>query len=365
MIGCRERPFVMGVAACVVIWAAAAGSFAAPPAPPRRVPIGLNRVPRPGNAVHQRWAKELQLNFLHEITQWLEPKPGQYVWAGGKDEFGAHLRKLKKAGYAISLTLTNVHMDHKHLPKYLAGRRFDDAYLLKRWEAYLEGFLERYGESIDFLNIGNEVNSYFGKHRKEWAGYVRFVAVGARLVKKRKPAIKIGVVLVEDQRAAYWKAIAPYCDHLAVTYYTPCSMFGKSPTRNALDPKHRLFFAKTLGRALRTAGRKGLLITEVGCATHPVLDSSPQLQVKFIDLLFGWLRRNERRVLGMSWLAAQDWPYEGTKKALKGQLDARLLRHEPFMRFLTSLGLRYEDGRRKPGYDAFQRAIQLYRRGGG
>ena len=274
-----------------------------------------------------------------------------------------HLRELKQAGYAVSITLTNVHMDQKHLPAYLKGKRFDDPVLLKRWETYLRIFLTLNGDAIDFLNIGNEVNNYFGKHPKEWPAYVTFLRRGVRVAKQLKPHVRVGVVLVHDRRAEYWKAIEPLCDHLAITYYTPCSLFSTSPTRNALDPQHAVYFAHTLDRALALAGTKKVLITEVGCATHPSLDSSPELQVRFIGQLFGWLRRRLSRVLGMSWLAAQDWPYEHTKKALAGQLDARLLKHERFMRFLTSLGLRYEDGRKKPGYDAYKKAIILYRRG--
>jgi hypothetical protein len=62
----------------------------------------------------------------------------------------------------------------------------------------------------------------------------------------------------------------------------------------------------------------------------------------------------------MAWLSLQDWPYEATRKALQGYLDARLLQHEPFMRYLTSLGLLCENGAPKPGYEAFRKALHEY-----
>ncbi len=329
----------------------------------RLIPIGLNRVPEYGKEEDYRIAKELGLDFIHEITQWIEPKPGEYIWkqTPGKDEFLSHLKELKELGYKVSVTFTNVHMDQKHLPAYLKDKRFNDAQFLERWEEYLEEFLPRYGDYIDFLNIGNEVNNYFGQHYGEWKDYVEFFKRGSEVIRKLKPSISVGIVLVEGRRAHFWKAVEPYCDHLAVTYYTPCSMFGKSPTAEALDKKSTKYFARTLDGAVRLVGKKKLLITEVGCATHPALDSSPELQVQFIEALFEWLRGKQDKILGVSWLAAADWPYEGTKKALKGYLDPALLEHEPFMRFLTSLGLRYEDGTKKPGYDAFQREIVRYR----
>jgi hypothetical protein len=172
----------------------------------------------------------------------------------------------------------------------------------------------------------------------------------------------VGIVLVESRRESFWKQVEPYCDHLAITYYTPCSAFGKSPTAEALEKNHYKYFGRTLNEAIRVAGGKKILITEIGCATHPDIDSSPELQAQFIKALFQWLDGKEGKILGMSWLAPTNWPYEATRKALQGYLDAALLQHEPFMKYLTSLGLKYEDGRQKPGYAAFKNGIFRYRK---
>jgi len=328
-----------------------------------RIPIGLNHVPKYRDKDSRQMADELGLDFIVGITQWLEPKPGRYVWAGkADDEFQAHLKEVKDLGYKVSITFTNVHMDQKHIPAYLKGKRFNDPYSLERWQKYLEGFLARYGDYIDYLNIGNEVNNYFGKNYDEWPDYLEFLRRAEEVIHRLKPEINIGVVLVESRRESFWKQIEPYCDHLAITYYTPCSAFGKSPTAEALDKNHYKYFARTLDQALRIAGDKKILITEIGCATHPDIDSSPELQAQFIDALFQWLDGKEDEILGVSWLSPTDWPYEHTKKALQGYLDAAALQHEPFMKYLTSLGLKYEDGREKPGYAAFKDGIAQYRK---
>jgi len=330
---------------------------------PDRIPIGLNHVPKYRDRNSRQMAEELGLDFIVGITQWLEPKPGQYVWTGTtNDEFQAHLKEVKGWGYKVSITFTNVHMDQKHLPDYLKGRRFNDPYFLERWQKYLEGFLSRYGDYIDYLNIGNEVNNYFGKHYDEWADYLEFFRRAENVIHHLKPKIKVGIVLVESRRESFWKQVEPYCDYLAITYYTPCSAFGKSPTAEALDRNHYKYFGRTIDEAVRVAGGKEILITEIGCATHPDIDSSPQLQVQFIKALFQWLDGKEDNILGMSWLSPKDWPYEATKQALQGYLDAAALQHEPFMQYLTSLGLKYEDGREKPGYAVFKDAIVQYRK---
>lgn len=329
------------------------------------VPIGINGIPRQDQVGDASMAEEFQLGFFTTTFQWKEPEPGAYFWkeVTGDDPFKKHLQGLKKQGYVVSLTNTTVHMDQKHLPKYLEEKRFDDPELLERWEVFLRAFLAEYGDCVDFLNLSNEVGSYFGGHRDEWPQYLAFVRKGVEIVHQLRPEIRVGVVLSCGGAATYWGDLKPYCDYLAFTYYTPNSSLTKSPTENALDPEHPDYFVAALDSRLRLAGSTPILITEIGCATHESIDSSPELQAKFIKQLVAWLPGKEDRILGLSWLSHIDWPYAHTKQALQGYLDEALLEREPFMRFLTSLGLMYEDGTKKPSYGALKNALASYRRG--
>jgi hypothetical protein len=329
------------------------------------VRFGLNGVPSQDHVTDRTIAEEFQLDFFTTIFQWKEPEQGAYSWKeiAGVDPFKQHLQSLKQQGYAVSLTNTTVHMDQKHLPKYLEGKHFDDPELLERWEVFLRAFLAEYGDSIDFLNLSNEVGSYFGGHREEWPEFLAFVRKGAEVVHEVRPKIRVGVVLGCNGAATYWRDLEPYCDYLAFTYYTPNSSLGKSPTVDALDPDHSDYFAAALESMLRLAEPKPVLITEIGCATHESIDSSPELQAQFIRQLIAWLPGKEDRILGISWLSHVDWPYAQTKQALQGYLDDKLLEREPFMRYLTSLGLMYEDGAKKPGYDELKTSLARYRRG--
>jgi hypothetical protein len=207
------------------------------------------------------------------------------------------------------------------------------------------------------------VDSYFGGHKSEWRAYLAFIRKGSEVVREVRPKIRVGVVLSANGAAAYWRDLEPYCDYLAFTYYTPNSALAKSPTAAALEANHANYFAATLDSMLDLAGKKPVLVTEIGCATHESIDSSPELQAQFIEQLFAWLSGREDRVLGMSWLSHIDWPYAHTKQALQGYLDERLLESEPFMRYLTSLGLMYENGSKKPGYDVFRKSLASYRGG--
>ena len=327
------------------------------------VPIGLAGLPHAGNAEEETLAKDLGLNFVTETCAWDEPKEGDYAWADSPDDpFGARLQKLKGQGFSICVTLTVIDDDKKRIPFYLEGRPLDDPQVLTRWAAFLKGFLARYGDSIDYLNLGQKVNGYFAKHDQEWPAFVKLVATGTNLVKKEKPRISLGVVLKDtDDPARYWRDVAPGCTHLALTYTAPCSAIVKQPTTQALDPRQSVYFAKVFEGLIRQAGGRKLLLTEVGCATHPSLDSSPEIQAQFLTALGAWLRQAESRVAAISYVGDKDWPYEATRAALKQAFGDDILRYRGIIRLLTSQGLRYEDGKKKPGYEAFKKAIALYR----
>ena len=331
-----------------------------------RLPIGLEGVPECGDPQSWDMADELKLSLVLHWSSWDGSVPYSYSWTTSpdRDEFKRYLLELKGRGYKVVIADTTVHMDQKHLPTHLDGKRFNDPAVLDSWGRYLEQLLTHCGDQIDFLSIGNEVDLYFGNKPDEWNDYVEFFERGAETVRRVRPAIKIGVILKPEERslAKYWKGVEPFCDYLAVTYYTPNSMFEKSPTAEGLEPDNPRYFATELDRAIRFSGGKPVLITEIGSATDPAIDSSPELQARFVELVFQWLPGKEEKLLGMLWLTAQDWPYEGIRKALDGHLDARLLAHDPFVRFLCSLGLRYEDGTKKPGYDVFKREVLRYHR---
>ncbi len=324
------------------------------------VPFGIEGTPERQNDSTWRIARELGLRLRTFQMRWLESEPGKYSWSGSPadDAFLEELRELKSQGFTVSMDYTNVFMDHKHLPGYLEGKSLDDAYLLERWEAHLKAFLERYGESIDLLSFGLEVDTYFGKHPNEWKPFLAYFRRGVAVARRLRPKIRLSVTLQSGGLDRFWKDLSADCDFLSTTYYAPSSALGKSPTSEALDPNHPRYFGRTLDRILRAAGKKKVLLREVGCPSHEAVDSSPETQAKFVHALFGWLRDHEESLIGVSWVGRIDWPWEHTKTALKGQLDDALLTDGPFLRFLTSLGLQYENGREKPAFEALREELR-------
>ena len=326
------------------------------------IPIGLDHVPHPKDD-DEKIAKDLNLSYKTDLTPWSEDTPGHFPWPAqaGQDKYLEHLKDLKRRGFLISLTFTVVHMDQKHLPLDIIDKPFNDPVVLDRWEKYLTGWLNRYGDAVDCVNIGNELDHYFGGHPKEWKAWLEFMKRSYALAHRTHPKLKIGTVLAADQCENYWKDCQSYCDYMGCTYYAPSSTFVKNPTSQALDPKSKLYVGRALDTVLRCAGAKPVLFTEVGCATHEQIDSSPELQAQFIQELFKWMRGKEARILGMSWLAVSDWNFEGTRQSLEGNLDPKLLRDDRFLHYLTSLGLIYETGTPKIGYKVFKEEAASYR----
>jgi hypothetical protein len=347
------------LAAVVAVMAFAAAHAMAEP-----VPIGVGGLPRAGNTEEEAVAKDLGLNFVADFSLWDEPKEGDYPWVSSPDDpLGDRLKALKLKGYAVCITLKNIDDDKKLMPLYLAGRPLDDPLVLARWGVFLKALLARYGDSIDYLNFGHKVNGYFIKHENEWPAFAKFVAAGAFVVRKEKPKLSFGVVLKDtDEPAKYWRDLAPACSHLALAYTVPCSVLKKQPTAQALDSRQGIFFARTLETLMRQAGGRKLLLTEVGCPSHTSLDSSPETQAQFITMLMAWLRQSEGRVAAVSYVGLKDWPYEATRGVLRQAFGDEILQYRGIIRMLTSQGLKDEEGKNKPAYEAFKKAVEQYRK---
>ena len=355
---------VRTVLAAAILLAAVVGPAGAEAFRRGAVPVGVGDLP-PGPEPTGT-AEDLALNFLHTKLRWDEPAEGDYAWTDFTDDdpLMRRLATLKEAGYTVAVTFDNVKDDRINMPRYLKGRPLADPAVLARWSAYLEAFLGRYGEQVDFVNVGYKVNAYFDKHPNDWPAFVRFVRAGAEAVRKARRRTSVGVVLEDDNDPArYWKDLAPACTHLAFVYTVPASIIEPDPPARALDPRSAKFFGRTLEAAVRMAGGRKVLLLDVACPTHPSVDASPALQARFIRSLFGWLRRAESRIAGLTWTGDKDWPYEATKNALAKMFGDRILQYRGFVRYLTSVGLRDEAGEKKPGYAAFKEALEAYRKG--
>lgn len=328
-------------------------------------PIGVEGIPEYGDAASMHMAEDLKLNLVMQWLSWKGNVPYSYSWtaAPDKEQFAKHLERLKKEGYIVALTDTTVHMTESHLPDHLKGRLFNDPEVIDHFTSYLTGVMNQLGDYIDYFNIGNEIDLYFGGKDAEWVSYPEFFKAGADVIRAMKPHIKIGVVTkAKTDTERYWEPLRPYCDYFAVTYYAPCSSLSSNPTAEGLKPESENHFAREFEGAIALAGDKPVFIMEVGCPTHQRIESTPELQVAFIKQLFEWLPQHDERLLGMLWLTFKDWNRGAIKTALTGHLAQNFLEIDSFMDFLCSLGLVEEGDAPKVGLAAFKDAMHQYRK---
>jgi len=177
--------------------------------------------------------RELGLRLRTFQMRWLETEPGKYSWSESPsdDAFLKELSELKRQGFTVSMDYTNLFMDHKHLPGYLEGKSLDDAYLLERWEAHLMAILARYGESIDLLSFGLEVDTYFGKHPNEWKSFLAYFRRGVAVARRLRPKIRLSVTLQSSGLDRFWKDLSADCDFLSTTYYAPAALWKVTDLR--------------------------------------------------------------------------------------------------------------------------------------
>lgn len=308
-----------------------------------------------------RQVDDFDLNFWRSGL--IYERSGERAWAPLPDaeRFKRKLEEIDSRGWAISFTESIISIDQNNTPDRFRGTPLDDPKLLDAYEVYLRDFMARYGAHLDFYNIGNEVSTYFSAHPEEWPGFIGYVKRGATVLRELKPELKIGIVFTSDGGARFWPDVAPLLDYFAYTYYAPFSTSGnKSPAKDALDPASPQYFPKAMEEMLALAAGKPVMITEIGCPSSPEIDSSPEVQAQFVELLFDWLEEHDEQVLGICFLELQDWSPTEMPQKLQNVLDERIWRIPGMLEYLTSLGLLNLDGTKKPAYEVFKRAVRQY-----
>lgn len=331
---------------------------------PGKALLGIQGLPGTGGDFAR--AEEAGVGLGVILGRWDEPEPGQYNSHnnGSKtSDLGAYLRGLKEHGLATHVMIANVHKESLQMPRYLEGKPFDDPYVLERWEIYLTGLLERYGESIDYISIGNELDRYFSQNGHQFPGFVKFLAKGAEVIRREAPQIEVGATLQVGNVDRWWPQLEPYLDYLGATYQAPPDMFGKSDIR-PLDEASPAYFTKALARVLQAAGGKRVIFTRLGCATASEECSSPEAQAEFIHRFFQWLPEHDDRIAAVQFIGVQDWPHEGTRIASEPLIGTERLAGEAFTRSWTSLGLDDELEEEKQGWRAWLDAAREHQSGG-
>lgn len=253
-------------------------------------------------------------------------------------------RKMK-----VALVLKTLDTVRKRFPEDLRSKPYDDPLVLKRFERFLTYVMNAIPNvQLSSLSLGNEVDGVLGADPKAWAAYTRFFETGRAHLKKRHPALAVGVTVMygglTGPMKAQTKALNRLADVILLTYYPLKGDFKIQPLAHldaafqsltTLYPKRPIHFG------------------EIGCPSGTIMGSSLEHQARFVERMFQLWDRYHARVPHMSycWLTDTSKAALETYKTYYGSANPR------FIDYLATLGLRTHagSGEDKPAWKVFKR----------
>jgi hypothetical protein len=165
------------------------------------------------------------------------------------------------------------------IPADLTFTGWNQPTLIDRLSDFVNAFIRRYADLVDYVEIGNEVNDYFALHPGEIADYrSRFEAVRAN-IRKSNPNMMVGIVfafgdLYKNNDYSTYKALnVGDFDGFTLYLYDANFQFDRSPSE----------LTAALTKMAQITGRRPFGIEEVGWSPWSALSGSVTAQSQAVD----------------------------------------------------------------------------------
>ena len=299
------------------------------------------------SAVHADLRNEITFAPLNWGS--VETSPGEYQWEAM--DWWAEVARAIELPRRI-WTLYPVHMNERGpLPPDLQDAPFDSQEMIDRFDAFVAEASRRGGWNEDqtMVMVGNEIDSWAKSYPDEVDAYVAFSNAAADSIRRHAPNARVvnsltGDVLDDPNTRELVGRLNESTDLVALQWYDLREDFT---VRQLSDLK------EMVERMRSVSGDKPLLISEIGLPTGAGCVSSEEMQADRVRELFSVLDTYSRdEIEGAVWLGLDDWPVEPLRDWVAHQFPV-LIGNEPFLSFLTSLGLRDVEQRPKAGYLAW------------
>jgi hypothetical protein len=250
-----------------------------------------------------------------------------------------------RRGQIVLLNLKVIDTTVLAVPADLARRPIDQ--LTTRFHALVDR-LQPHLAGVRYLAVGNEVDVYLSAHPQAWNAYLSFLTDAAAYVHRKLPGVAVGVTSTFDgargASAAEVARLNTVTDVEILTYYPLGARFVPRPPATA---------GADLDQMLTIAGRKPLVLQEVGYPSAAQLASSEQAQAAFVTAVTtAWHRAGDRIPL-LNWFALGDFTPQICDEFSLYYLQPHDVN---FRAYLCSLGLRRVDGTPKPAWTALLHA---------
>jgi hypothetical protein len=307
-------------------------------------------------------ARDFHTQVSHQFVQWgnVELFRGEYDW---KAEDFLHELMLDK-GLEVSTVFSIIHTSVRgKMPGDMSFKGWDDPELARRFSDFVLTYLNRYRETVRYVEIGNEINIYFLSHPEELESYTLFYKKVIDAVEEKFPQIKTGTVfayhvLKKERQERMYRALS-YGDFDSFTLYIHGSRFEFSR-----DPAELFDWLEEIEQL---TGNRKYALEEVGWSTASSLMASQQDQAEAVDAFFDYLEQAPARLEYMSWFLLHDWSWDegvqqaGTFFADPDKALEKSAAMDAFITFLITLGLIDKNGNPKDGwYTWAERARNYY-----
>jgi len=141
---------------------------------------------------------EAKIDRMYWYLQWnaIEETKGIYNW-GDTDIF---FNTLEYFGYKTAISIEPMCTftgNMSYIPEDLSFSKFDNSEFIDTYKNFLDKFLERYSDGIEYLYLTNEIDSYFHAHPEETdalSEYCNMLNAIIPFLRNKYPDTKIGTV---------------------------------------------------------------------------------------------------------------------------------------------------------------------------
>ena len=318
--------------------------------------VGLSAIPR-GDLITTEIREnallgslDVKVGMLKVEASWdeLEPAPLTYNFDRLKDE----LNLARKYDLPVVLTIKTVDTTLKSIPADLLDQELDGEKVLTRFDALLTAVGEILPPQVKWINLGYELDFYLLFHPNDIRPFVTLFLYGSQKL-KTMGNYSVGLVFQYDNTRisdVVFKALFQLGDHVCVNYY------GHTEGFRMRDPDVPLVDIPFLVDAAKD---KPLLITELGYASSPVVEGSPERQAQFLRRSFEAIAASASKIHVVNVWAIRDLP----QSFIRVLEQRHNITDQKFVAFLGSLGLQNEDGDPKPAWDVFREFAVEFKEG--
>lgn len=301
---------------------------------------------------HFRQARDAGISLIYISPKWneIETAPGAFNFASVDSDVDRAVRSQ----IPIVCNFRVIDTNQRSMPADLQNRNFDDPQVTARLLAALGALMPHLRGRVRWFMIGNEIDPYFGAHRREIAAYARLFAQGAAAMKRLDPRVLVSATATVGGLDAIGGALRPIYEEsefIALTYYP-------------LNPDFTMRAPETVGfdfdQMIRAAAGKPILLQEVGYPSSPNNKSSEERQAQFVQAVFDGLRSHKQNFIAANFFLMSDFTDDWV--SLFSQYYKS--NNDRFKSYLRTLGLFDEHGRAKPSWEVFRRNLRAFRDSG-